>query len=453
MTAAGMRAAEDAAVAAGTSVDTLMRCAGEGIAAAVRRLAAGSDILVVCGPGNNGGDGSIAASVLHSQGFPVRIAATADPKTPAARNARDRWVGEVEPFAQARPAPILIDCLFGTGLSRALDDDLDTRMTELARDARLVIAADLPSGTDADAATAPDWARHAPVMVTLALGALKPAHVLHPAAAACGAVRLIDLGIDRPAAVTVAGTPDLPCPGPASHKYTRGMVAIVAGHMAGAARLAAVAALRSGAGYVALYGDGGQGGPDAIVHRPFDGDALSDARIGAILIGPGLGRDAVARDRLAALVAADAHPLVIDGDALHLLDLDAPARRTRPVVLTPHAGEFKALFGTPAGSLLDQARSAAARAGAIVVLKGPTTIVASAAATRVHPGGNPWLSTAGTGDVLAGTIAAQLAHPGADPLAAASAGTWLHARAGQLCGASFVADDLANALTPARAGA
>jgi hydroxyethylthiazole kinase-like uncharacterized protein yjeF len=231
------------------------------------------------------------------------------------------------------------------------------------------------------------------------------------------------------------------------------MVAVVVGAMEGAARLAGIAALRSGAGYVALYGDSGRGGPDALVHRPYDPEALSDPRIGAILIGPGLGRDDDARQRLKRLVCADDHALVIDGDALQLLDPDTLASRRHPVILTPHAGEFKALFGDGAGSLLDRARAAAKRTGAVVVLKGPTTIVAAPARTIVHPRDNPWLSTAGTGDVLAGAIAAQLAHAGTDPLAAASAGVWLHAQAARRLGASFIADDLANALTPVRASA
>ena len=453
LTAAQIRAAEDAAIAAGTSVTALMQRAGEGIAAAARRIAAGADILVVCGPGNNGGDGYVAATTLARLGHPVRVAASAPPKTDAATAARAGWTGQIEALADATPAPVLLDCLFGTGLTRTLAPEVDTALGRLSHAARLVIAADLPSGTNADTAEAPDWATNRPAMLTLALGALKPAHVLHPAAAACGNVRLIDLGIDRPDAVTVAARPTLPQPGPASHKYTRGMVAIVAGAMEGAARLAAIAALRSGAGYVALYGGSGQGGPDAIVHRPYDPESLADDRIGAILMGPGLGRDDEARNRLAALVAADTHRLVIDGDALHLLDPDALCDRRNPVVLTPHAGEFRALFGTPDGALIDQARRAATRAAAIVVLKGPTTIVADATSARLHPAGNPWLSTAGTGDVLAGTIAAQLAHPHADPLAAADAGVWLHARAARIAGKSFIADDLANALTPARAGA
>ena len=453
LTAAAMRAAEDAAIAGGATVEGLMERAGQGIARAVRRLAAGAEVLVVCGPGNNGGDGYVTAATLHAAGLRVRVATSGEPGTPAARAARSRWTGDIVPLDQVAPAPVLIDCLFGTGLTRPLAAELDAHLARLAHGARIVVAADLPSGTHADTAQAPDWARDAPVTLTLALGALKPAHVLHPAASACGAIRVIDLDIARPDGVIIARPPVLPEPGPESHKYTRGMVAIVAGAMEGAARLAAVAALRSGAGYVALYGGSGRGGPDAIVHHPYEPEALADRRIGAILIGPGLGRDDLARARLAALVEADTQPLVIDGDALHLLDPDALKTRGHPVVLTPHAGEFAALFGTPDGSLLDQARTAAIRANAIIVLKGATTIIASATRTQVHPGGNAWLSTADTGDVLAGTIAAQLAHSGADPLAAASAGTWLHARAAALCGKSFIADDLANALTAARAGA
>ncbi|MEE8609362.1 MAG: NAD(P)H-hydrate dehydratase [Sphingomonas aquatilis] len=454
LTAAQMRAAEDAAVASGTSVETLMQRAGEGIAAAVRRLTAGADVLVLCGPGNNGGDGFVAASVLQRLGLTVRVAADEAPRTPAACAARRGWQGDVESLNSARPAPVLIDCLFGTGLSRPLPAATDAVLARLAGAAQVVIAADLPSGVDADSGAVPDWVAAHPATLTLALGALKPAHVLEPAASACGTVRLIDLGLsERPADCVVATAPHLPQPGPESHKYTRGMVAVIVGAMEGAARLSGIAALRSGAGYVALYGDGGRGGPDALVHRPYDIDALTDPRIGAILIGPGLGRDDDARQRLKALIAADDHALVVDGDALHLLDPDTLAERSHPVILTPHAGEFKALFGEGTGSLLDRARAAAKRTGAVVVLKGPTTIVAAPARTIVHPRGNPWLSTAGTGDVLAGAIAAQLAHAGTNPHAAASAGVWLHAQAARRLGASFIADDLANALTPVRAGA
>ncbi|MCU6452660.1 NAD(P)H-hydrate dehydratase [Sphingomonas sp. A2-49] len=452
LTTAAMRAAEDAAIAGGATVDALMARAGQGLAAAVRRLTAGAEVLVVCGPGNNGGDGYVAAAILQAAGHRVRVAASGAPRTDAARRARVRWSGPVAPFAEAPPAPVMLDCLFGTGVDWPLSGEVDAGLERLALAAGIVVAADLPSGTQADTAAAPGWARRRPATLTLALGALKPAHVLYPAAAACGAVRLVDLGLACPGAVAVAQRPQLPEPGAESHKYSRGMVAVVTGAMEGAARLAAVAALRSGAGYVALYGGSGRGGPDAIVHRAFDPAALADPRIGAILIGPGLGRDAVARARVQALIEADTHPMVIDGDALHLIDADA-LRRRHPVILTPHAGEFAALFGASAGSPLDRARAAAVRTGAVVVLKGATTIVADAIRTSVHPGGNPWLSTAGTGDVLAGAIAAQLAHPGSDPFAAANAGVWLHARAARLAGRSFVADDLANALTPARAGA
>lgn len=454
LSAAQMRAAEDTAIAGGTTVGALMQRAGEGIAAAALRLGAGAEVIVVCGPGNNGGDGYVTATALRRRGITVRVAADAESRTTAARSARAAWDGMIEPLVSARPAPILIDCLFGTGLSRVLPPDTDAALARLAGAARLIIAADLPSGIDADSGKVPNWAKRHPATLTLALGALKPAHVLEPAATACGTTRLIDLNLrDRPTEVRHFTQPVLPHPGPESHKYTRGMVAVVAGAMEGAARLAGIAALRSGAGYVALYGGSGHGGPDALVHRPYDVEALAERRIGAILIGLGLGRDDEGRGRLEALIAADTHALVIDGDALHLVDLDTLARRRRPVILTPHAGEFRALFGDLSGSLIEQTQAGARRTRATVVLKGPTTIVASPAGTIVHPHGNPWLSTAGTGDVLAGTVAAQLAHDGTDPLAAASAGVWLHGEAARRIGASFIADDLANALTPVRAGA
>jgi hydroxyethylthiazole kinase-like uncharacterized protein yjeF len=220
--------------------------------------------------------------------------------------------------------------------------------------------------------------------------------------------------------------------------------------MDGAARLAATAAMRSGAGYVLLLG--GSGGPDALVRRDHDADALADPRIGAIVIGPGLGRDDRARERLSDALASK-HPAIIDGDALHLLDLAEIASRKVPAILTPHAGEFDALFGKSDASKIDRARDAAARSGAVVVFKGADTAIASPdGRIRIDTGASPWLSTAGTGDVLAGACGAMLAglH---DPFRAACAAVWLHTDAARRCGAAFIADDLAGALTAARARA
>ncbi len=448
LTAAQMRAAEERAMAAGASVDTLMARAGEGVAAAVRRLASGAEALVLCGPGNNGGDGWVAAASLARSGHPVRVAMLAEPATEVAARARAGWTGRVETLADAAPAPVVVDALFGTGLTRPLAPEVSGALARLVGAARLSVAVDLPSGVSTDDGAMLDEVPR--FDLTLALGAAKPAHLLQPSAEKCGAVRVVAIGVEASSDAEVLAAPTLRNPGPADHKYTRGMVAIVGGDMPGASLLAATAAMRAGAGYVALLGGAGQGRPHALVRRALDEHGLGDPRIGALLIGPGLGRDDAARAKLDQVLATD-HPLVIDGDALGMLDVDRLAARAAPAILTPHAGEFKTAFGAPPGSKLDQAREAAVRSGAVVVFKGADTVVAAPdGRARLSPNASNWLSTAGTGDVLAGAVAAMLAAEH-DPFAAAAAAVWLHNDAARRCGAAFIADDLAEALTPARA--
>lgn len=447
LTAAQMGAAEYAAIAAGATVESLMARAGQEIATAVSRLADASPILILCGPGNNGGDGYVAARLLREAGLDVRVAVLAEPKTDATKSARAGWHGPMERFADAEPAPILVDALFGTGLTRALEPEIAAKLIALVAASQLSIAIDLPSGVATDDGKA---LGDVPIFgVTLALGAAKPSHLLQPAAQHCGDILLLDIGVVASSDALVLARPDLPEPGPDAHKYTRGMVAIIGGAMPGAARLASIAAMRAGAGYVLLLGDT-QGLPDALVHKPFSDDAIADPRIGALLIGPGLGRDDDARDKLRAALATS-HPLVIDGDALHLLDLADIAGRETPVILTPHAGEFDALFGKSDTGKIARARNAAARSNAVVVFKGADTVIAAPdGRVRMSQAASVWLSTAGTGDVLAGTIAAILA-AGLDPLEAAAAGVWLHGEAARRLGPAFIADDLAQALTAARA--
>jgi ADP-dependent NAD(P)H-hydrate dehydratase / NAD(P)H-hydrate epimerase len=439
LTAAEMRAAEDAAIAAGASVDGLMARAGQAVAKAIRRLAATSEVLILCGPGNNGGDGYVAASLLKAAGHAVRVASTGEPRTDAARNARAGWSGSVETIADAMPAPVLVDALFGTGLSRGLDAVLTDHLHRLRETARIAIAVDLPSGVATDDGL---LLSDIPTFdLTLALGAAKPAHLLHPAAARIGEVRILDIGVTVESATTVLAKPYLTQPASDAHKYSRGMVAIVAGTMPGAAALAASAAAHSGASYVLLLGSATDRVPHAIVRRRYDAALLEDTRVGALLIGPGLGRGDAARERLAAALTTTL-PLVIDGDALHLLDPDAVSKRSAPTILTPHAGEFDALFGTGRGSKIGRTRAAAVRSGAIVLFKGADTVIADpSGAVRVAHKSSPWLSTAGTGDVLAGVIAARLS-TGASPLDAATAGVWLHADTSRRAGQAFIADEL-----------
>lgn len=446
VSADAMRGAEQAAAAAGTPLDTLMARAGAGIADWVRRLGAGREMLFLCGPGNSGGDGYVAARLLAAEGRQVRVAAAEPPRTALAVAAHAAWGSPVQPLAAAAPAPLLVDCLFGTGLTRPPDPDIAERLATFVAASAISVAVDLPSGLDADGAQP---AGPVPRFdVTLALGALKPAHLLYPGAAHCGTVRLVPLGIDIDSRASVLAAPRLPTPGPDAHKFTRGMVVVIGGVMPGAAALAAEAALRSGAGYV--LGLDCIGGPLAVVRRRFDAAALEDRRIGAVLIGPGLGRDDAARAKLDAALAS-AHPLVIDGDALQMLDpADLPVRRT-PVVLTPHAGEFAALFGDLPGNKIDRARAAAQASSAVVVFKGADTVIAAPdGRVRVATGGSGWLSTAGTGDVLAGAVTALLSG-GRDPLAAAEGGVWMHNAAARRLGNTFIADDLPQAMAQVRA--
>ena len=448
LTAAQMRAAEERAAPTPDALYALMERAGAGVAEAVRRLAAGAEVLILCGPGNNGGDGYVAARVLREWGHPVRVAALGEAVTDLARRARCRWPGPVEVLGEASSSPVLVDALFGTGLSRPLAGDVLASLKRLVDRAHLSIAVDQPSGASTDDGVC---SSDSPVFdVTLALGAVKAVHVLYPAASRCGNVRLLPLGLDVGSDVTVLALPTLAAPAWNAHKFTRGLVGVVAGKMTGAGALAATAAARAGAGYVLVLGSATDRLPHAIVRRRWSIEALGDKRIGAIVVGPGLGRDGSAWERLNAVMSVD-KPVVVDGDALWLMaEMGCPWKRSAPVIATPHAGEFDHLYGDRGGKI-DATVAAAQRTGHVIIHKGPDTVIATPdGVVRVHSGGSSWLSTAGTGDILAGTIGAMLAS-GLDQLTAASAAVWLHAEAARRCGPSFIADDLAQALTAARA--
>lgn len=434
-------------MAAGTSVDTLMDRAGRAIAEAAWRFGGGRSTLVLCGPGNNGGDGYVAARLLKARGLNVRLAAFALPATEVARRAAMQWDGPVEGLMDASPAPVVVDAIFGTGLSRALDKDLAEALKRLRATARMVIAADVPSGVDTDSGADLGAVR---ADVTVALAVFKPAHLLHPAAALCGRVVAADIGIAVDGPRRVIGAPKFSVPFAFDHKYTRGLVAVLGGEMKGAAQLVATAAARSGAGYVVLTGDDDRSGtPLSVVRRPAD-LALADTRTAAIVIGPGLGRSSAA-EGLVMHALETARPIILDADALHLIRPGQIARHTAPVILTPHRGEFEAMFGRLPGSKIDQTLAAATASGATVIYKGADTVVASPdGRVGLAAGASPWLSTAGTGDVLAGIAGAMLAR-GLDVHDAACAAVWLHNRAAQLAGPAFIADDLCAPLPAALA--
>ncbi|MCW3797440.1 NAD(P)H-hydrate dehydratase [Sphingomonas sp. BN140010] len=438
LTAARMRAAEEAAIDAGTTVETLMERAGASLAEAAFRFAGPMDTLVICGLGNNGGDGYVAARHLALLGTQVRVAALAEPSTDAARWARQQWNGSVESFETARPASLLIDCLFGTGLKRGLEPIVSQRLTELAGAAQLTVACDLPSGVEADSGAC--LSRVPTCDLTVTFGALKPAHRLMAALPAIGRVVLADIGVAAQSPWFEIGRPDLPPLAPDAHKYSRGLVHALAGKMPGAIALAASAAARAGAGYVRVSTS------RAIDHLPAavvqtDTAALTDPRIGCLLVGSGMGD----LPQVLTLALTSHAPKVIDADALGYVG-EPDRLKGQDAIVTPHEGEFVKLFGNLAGSKPERALAAAALSGAVVVYKGPDTLVASPdGRLGFAPPAQAWLASAGTGDVLAGIIAALRAR-GLPAFEAACAGVWLHGRAAELAGSGMIADDLLAAI-------
>ncbi|AKH41726.1 hydroxyethylthiazole kinase-like uncharacterized protein yjeF [Altererythrobacter atlanticus] len=447
-----MRAAEQSLIDGGETVESLMDCAGKGAAEWVWRVAGGRSVTVLCGPGNNGGDGYVIARELLRRGLPVSIVAPLEPATDAARAARAAYHG---PFAEMGKGGVFVDCLFGSGLGRPLSDELAALVCRLAEDHATRVAIDLPSGIESDSGQPlndglPDYD------LTISLGAWKYAHWLMPAMQAMGERRLVDIGIGRVAdAGTMIRRPHLPTPARDAHKYTRGLLAIVGGAMPGAAMLACRAAAHGGAGYIKLFADHHpQCAPDELVidTSPLE-HALADRRIAALLVGPGLTRDDAAQHRLSAVLARDL-PTVLDADALVLLRPAMLAARTAPLILTPHSGELAQLFsafGIEGEDRIGHLHELARKSGAVVAAKGPDTLVAAPdGELRIARPAPSWLSTAGTGDVLAGLIASRLAN-GAAPVDAAAQAIWLHGEAAHQAGPVFTPSDLVRSLAGAYA--
>lgn len=444
LTADAVRAAEQAAIDAGVTVEQLMERAGAAMAEATVRYAGKSPVLILAGPGNNGGDGYVAARRLAERGVAVRLAALGEPTSEAARSARSRWQGEVETLSDQTPAaPVVIDALFGTGLKRGLKEPISKQLLRLAGAAAVRVACDLPSGvaTDGGGLLGPV----ARFDLTVAFGALKPAHRLMPAMERCGRAVVVDIGLDAAADWFEIGAPELPPLDPAGHKYDRGLVHALAGKMPGAIALAATAAARAGAGYVRVSTSRTIDGLPAAVAQT-DTAVVDDPRIGCILVGPGMGDI----PQILTLALTSHAPKVIDADAIS--ELGEPERlRGHDAIVTPHAGEFVRLFGELEGSKAEQALEAARRCGAVVVYKGPDTLVAAPdGRLGFAPPAPAWLATAGTGDVLAG-IAAAIRARGLPAFDAACAAVWLHARAAEIAGPQMIADDLAAAMPQALA--
>lgn len=430
----------------------LMQRAGEGAAQWVWRVAAERAVTVLCGPGNNGGDGYVIAQWLYRRGIDVQAIAPLEPSTDAAREARARYDGPVTPALGTRRAPLLVDAVFGYGLTRPVTDEFAKILEEASANHSFCIAIDVPSGVASDSG---EWLGAARSYdLTLSLGAWKRAHWLMPAREFMGERHLIEIGLASEGyQARVSARPQISPPPVDSHKYRRGLLTIVAGLMAGAARLAGEAALRAGAGYVKIASERPVSAAPAelvIAGR----DALDDPRIAALLIGPGLGRDGSASANLAAVLDR-AVPSVIDADALHLLDWDAlEGVATARLLLTPHDGELETLcatFGVMASSRLERATGLRDATGANILAKGPDTLLAPAGGGVVFfPQASSWLSTAGSGDVLAGVAASRLAHHG-DAARAGEEAVWLHREAARIAGPAFSAGKLARMVAPAMA--
>jgi hydroxyethylthiazole kinase-like uncharacterized protein yjeF len=411
-------------------------------------------VTVLCGPGNNGGDGYVIAETLRRRGLPVTVIATAEPKTGAAQRARAAFGGSV---AEQGHGGVLVDCLFGSGLTRPLGSDLAGRLRDLAAHHPYRVALDLPSGIESDSGALLD--EDLPSYdLTIALGAWKLAHGLMPALAKMGERRLVPIGVERvDGAATMLARPHFNAPGAYAHKYTRGLVLVVGGGMIGASMLACEAAVRAGAGAVRLTSTHPHPAVPADVvlkDQPLD-ELLAEKRTNAVLIGPGLGLDERAEDRLRAVLAADL-PTVADADALTLLRPEILKGRSASLILTPHAGEIERLMKNLASGgegKVAQARVLAETAGAVVVAKGADTVVAAPdGRTVLAPSPSSWLAIAGTGDVLSGAMAARLAATH-DPFAAACEAVWLHGEAARQAGPALIASDLAKHVTGAYAAA
>jgi hydroxyethylthiazole kinase-like uncharacterized protein yjeF len=502
LTTREMAQADRLTIDAGTPGTILMEAAGAAVADCARAAllrTGGRRVFVACGPGNNGGDGFVAARILAREGFDVVVGAlgdTASQKGDAAW-AANAWTGQTSPIAQVDyagasfgGASVAIDALFGAGLTRDLDGPARDAVERLnawrSTSGAHVIAVDVPSGLDGDSGQMRGLSVVADETVTFFR--LKPGHLLLPGRALCGRIVCAQIGIDpgvlaKIAPRTFANEPDLwrahlPAPRIEGHKYARGHALVLSGplHRTGAARLAARGALRGGAGLVtlcspreALAVNAAQ--LTAIMLAPCDGPQdltvlLADRRLNALVLGPGGGIGEPMRALVLAALAAPGprRSIILDADALtsfegRLIELAEAIKASQAqVVLTPHDGEFARLFSNSANlpkvmsedcaspSRLDRARAGARLSGAVMLLKGADSVVAHPdGRAAIHAQAPPWLATAGSGDVLAGLAAACLAQ-GAPAFEGVCAAVWLHGAAARAFGPGLIAEDLPEAM-------
>lgn len=457
-----MTAADRAAIAAGTPGLVLMERAGAAVADAIRARHRPCKVAVLCGPGNNGGDGYVVARLLKRRGWTVWVETLGPPTTPDAKAMAAKWRGEtLTTAASNRTADLVVDALFGAGLSRPLDGEA-LRLAKASHGLKgRVVAIDMPSGVDGNSgAVLGEAAFRADLTVTF--HRRKIGHALEPGRSACGELVVADIGLTAEAANLVENGPDLwrdrfPWPTAASHKHARGRLAVVSGEQlsTGAARLSARGGLRIGAGLVTVLSPPSAlavnaAHLEAIMLREFESDAeLAEAAddADAVVIGPAAGVTPATRAHVFALARSGA-ALVLDADALTVFR-DRPAdlfkALDRDDVLTPHPGEFERIFPgllKKSPHRIAAARTAAEQAGALVILKGADTVIAAPdgrAAVNIAPA--PWLATAGSGDVLTGFVAGLIAQ-GMESFEAACAGAWIHAECARRHGPGLIAEDL-----------
>jgi hydroxyethylthiazole kinase-like uncharacterized protein yjeF len=460
LTVGEIAAADAAAIAAGTPGLELMERAGTAVADAICARFRPQAAFVLCGPGNNGGDGYVVARVLKGRGWPVEVRALAEPATQDAQAASARWDGPVKPLNGALEAGLWVDALFGAGLSRPLEGPAAAVALRLAEIPERVVAVDVPSGLPGD--TGKPLGPCACAGVTVTFHAKKPAHLLEPGRDRCGEVMVADIGLGPTESRVVENGPELwlsrfPWPTAASHKHARGRLIVVSGEAwnTGAARLAARGGLRIGAGLVTVYSPpealaANAAHLEAVMLRPFETDLELEqaaADVDAAVIGPAAGVTETTLLNVLALARTGA-ALILDADAITVFRDDPEELFSvldRDDVLTPHPGEFERLFPgmlTGAAERITAARRAAERAGAVVLLKGADTVIASPdGRAAVNANGSPWLATAGSGDVLAGFIGGLVAQ-GMESFEAACAAAWIHAEAAELHGPGLIAEDL-----------
>jgi ADP-dependent NAD(P)H-hydrate dehydratase / NAD(P)H-hydrate epimerase len=477
LTCAQMTQVDRLSAAAGVRGVDLMERAGAAVARAIQQRWTPRPVLVLCGPGNNGGDGFVAARYLAQAGWPVRVAAllaTEDLHGDAAHHAK-RWAGPLEALAPAalEGAELVVDALFGAGLGRALNGPAAQTLAEAARRQLPLVAVDVPSGLMGDTGANLGAVQAA---LTVTFFRKKPGHVLQPGRRLCGELVVADIGTPETVWAWIAPTafendPNLwrdalPALQPEGHKYSRGHALVWGGWPStGAARLAARAAARMGAGLVtvampevalSVYA----AALTSIMVRPAAQledltRLLADHRFTGLLIGPGAGVDmgAMTRERVLAMLHAG-RATVLDADALTVFQHQPAtlfAAIRSPCVLTPHEGEYARLFGAaspsePYASKLQRALSAAQLSGAVLVLKGSDTVIAAPdGRVIVNTNAPPTLATAGSGDVLAGMVLGLLTQ-GMEPFLAAAAAVWLHGAAAAAFGPGLVAEDLLEGL-------